>query len=127
MKKIYRNIYKYLFCCLQVSILQLGFQLESPHLVCFLFHRSILLPKTAKARFLQALTKLLKCDIVNTLELLQYRYTHFETKTALSQNVCFDLYLEDSKGRICTTVSSFFLKPLFDKLEKTKELLFTVF
>ena len=41
----------------------------------------------------------------------------------LSQSVCFDLFLEDSKGRISTKMSSFFLvvkqSPLFCKLEKT--------
>ena len=41
----------------------------------------------------------------------------------LSQSVCFDLFLEDSKGRISTKMSSFFLvvkqSPLFGKLEKT--------
>ena len=35
---------------------------------------------------------------------------HIETKTIqISQSVYFDLFLEDSKGRICTIMSSFFL------------------
>ena len=34
---------------------------------------------------------------------------HIETKTiTLSQSVCFDLFLKDSKRRICTIMSSFF-------------------
>ena len=41
----------------------------------------------------------------------------------LSQSVCFDLFLEDSKGRISTKMSSFFLvvkqSLLFCKLGKT--------
>ena len=46
---------------------------------------------------------------MNTLELLQI-YMHIETKTIyLSQSVCFDLFLENSKGWICTIMSSFFL------------------
>ena len=47
-------------------------------------------------------------DIVKTLELLQV-YMHIETKTIqLSQNVCFDLFWEDSKDRICTKMPSIF-------------------
>ena len=50
---------------------------------------------------------------------------HTETKTIqLSQSVCFDLFLEDSKGRICTKMPSFFVvvkqSPLFGKLEKNE-------
>ena len=71
---------------------------------------------------------------MNTPELLQI-YTYIETKTIqlqLSQSVYFDLFLENLKGRICTMMSSIFFfavkqRLLFDKLEKTKELLFTVF
>ena len=34
---------------------------------------------------------------------------HIETKTIqLSQSVCFNLFLEDSKGPICTKMYSFF-------------------
>ena len=34
---------------------------------------------------------------------------HNETKTIqLSQSVCFDLLFEDSKGRICTKMTSLF-------------------
>ena len=45
---------------------------------------------------------------MNTLELLQI-YMHIETKTSQrSQSVCFDLFLEDSEGRICTKISSCF-------------------
>ena len=52
---------------------------------------------------------------------------YIETKTTqLSQSVCFDLFLENSNGRICTIMSSVFLF-CKTKLEKTKELLFTVF
>ena len=48
-----------------------------------------------------------KYDIMNTLELLQI-YMHIKTKTIqLSQSVCFDLFLEYLKGRICTKTSSF--------------------
>ena len=45
---------------------------------------------------------------MNTLELLQI-YMHRKTKTIqLSHSVCFDLFLEDSKGQICTKMCSFF-------------------
>ena len=45
--------------------------------------------------------------IVSTLELLQI-YMHIETKTIqLSESVCFNLFFEDSKGQICTKMSSF--------------------
>ena len=45
---------------------------------------------------------------MNTLELPQI-YINIETKTIqLSHSFCFDLFLEDSKGRICTKMSSFF-------------------
>ena len=41
---------------------------------------------------------------------LYYKDTHaLSNYTTLSQNICFDLFLEDSKGRICTTTPSFFL------------------
>ena len=56
---------------------------------------------------------------MNTLEILQI-YMHIETKTIqLSQSVCFDLFLENSNGRICTIMSSFFLF-CKTKLEKQK-------
>ena len=49
---------------------------------------------------------------MNTLELPQI-YINVETKTIqLSQSFCFDLVLEDWKGRICTKMSSFF--PCFE-------------
>ena len=69
---------------------------------------------------------------MNTLGLLQI-YMHIETKTSqLSQSVCFDLFLEDSEGRICTKISSCFpsckTKPvIWQTGKKTKELLFAVF
>ena len=45
---------------------------------------------------------------MNTLELPQI-YINIETKTIqLSQSFCFDFFLEDSKGRTCTKMSSFF-------------------
>ena len=64
-------------------------------------------------------------DIVNTLELLQM-YMPIEIKTIqLSQSTCFDLFLEDSKGRFCTKMSSFILAvkqgSLFGMLEKKKK------
>ena len=48
-----------------------------------------------------------------------------ETKTQqLSLSVCFDLFLEDSKRRICTKMSSFFpcckTKPVFWQTGKNK-------
>ena len=42
---------------------------------------------------------------MNTLELLQI-YMH---TIHLSQSVCFDLFLDNSKGQICTIMSSIFL------------------
>ena len=49
---------------------------------------------------------------------------HIETKTIKKS-------LRNSKGQICTIMSSFFVRckksMLFGKLEKTKELLFAVF
>ena len=59
--------------------------------------------------------------MVNTLELLQI-YMHIETNS-----VCFDLVLENLKGRICTIMSSFFLCCKTKTVNwQAKELLFTV-
>ena len=57
---------------------------------------------------------------------------HVEIKTIqLSQSVCFDLFLENSKVRISTIMSSFFLccktKTVILQARKKKEQLFTVF
>ena len=54
---------------------------------------------------------------------------HIETKTIQpSQSVCFDLFLENPKGRICTIMPSFFrcCKTMI-LIWQAKERLFTVF
>ena len=51
-----------------------------------------------------------------------------ETKTIqLSQSICFDLFLENSKGRIYAIMSSIFFCQTKTIIWQTKELLFTVF
>ena len=62
---------------------------------------------------------------MNTLKLLQ-TYMHIETKSIqLSNSVCFALFLQDSKGRICAKMSSFFpffkTKPVIWQAEKNKK------
>ena len=51
---------------------------------------------------------------------------HIETKTIqLSHSVCFDLFFEDPKGRICTKMTSFFprckTKPVIWQAGKNKK------